>query len=178
MNEPTAAQRILLDSFSRVSEVVHDSVAGIDDEHLVARLSSTSNTIAWLIWHLTRVQDDHIAGLAGTDQTWITGGWEQRFGLPFEAGAVGYGQTSDEVAAVQASATDLIGYFDAVHDATTAYIAGVADGDLQRIIDRNYDPPVTVEVRLVSVISDCLQHAGQAAFARGVLDDRWANADG
>jgi len=48
-------------------------------------------------------------------------------------------------------------------------LEGVTGTELDRIVDRRWDPPVTVGVRLVSVADDCLQHAGQAAYARGLL---------
>lgn len=127
------------------------------------------NTIAWLIWHLTRVQDDHVAEVAGHEQTWISDGWHDRFGLPFDAHAIGYGQSATEVGRVAASAELLTGYLDAVHARTIAYVRGLSPDDLDRVVDERWDPPVTLGVRLVSVISDDLQHAGQAAYARGVL---------
>ncbi|MEO6124951.1 MAG: DUF664 domain-containing protein [Ilumatobacteraceae bacterium] len=174
----TSSQRILLDCFARVSDVVHDTLEGIDRVDLVARISPNSNSIAWLIWHLSRVQDDHIATLAARDQVWVTDGWDQRFGLPFPPAAIGYGHSTDEVAAVRSTVSQLIGYFESVHQATASYVATITDEALEHVIDHSYDPPVAVEVRIVSVISDCLQHAGQAAFNRGLLDPAWHNGDG
>ena len=43
------------------------------------------------------------------------------------------------------------------------------EADLERVVDTSWDPPVTLGVRLISVISDDLQHAGQAAYAAGLL---------
>lgn len=174
----TPARRVLLDSFSRIAEVVHDTVSSLDERHLVARISPAANTIAWLVWHLARVQDDHMAGIAHRSQVWTDDGWVQRFGLPFDAEAIGYGQTTDEVAAVTATADLLIGYFDAVHARTVEILGALADADLDEVVDDSYDPPVTMQVRIVSVVSDCLQHAGQAAFVRGALDDTWSTTDG
>jgi len=122
-----------------------------------------------LIWHLARVQDDHIAGVAGTEQAWVADGWNDRFGLPFDAGAIGYGQSSDEVGRVQIDDPQLlIDYFDAVHARTLDYVAGLTDADLDRVVDTRWDPPVTLGVRLISVIEDDLQHVGQAAYVKGV----------
>ena len=66
----------------------------------------------------------------------------------------------------------LLGYFEAVHQRTLSYVRGLSDGDLTRVVDTSWDPPVTLAVRLVSVLSDDLQHAGQAAFLRGILKRR------
>jgi uncharacterized damage-inducible protein DinB len=161
---------VLADSFGRVRDVVHGAVDGLSPEQLAQRLDPGANSIAWLVWHLTRVQDDHIAEVAGTGQVWIDGGWVDRFGLPFEPADHGYGHTSDQVAQVRAVSAELLtDYHDAVHNMTIKYVAGLTDADLPRVVDDGWDPPVTLSVRLVSVISDCLQHAGQAAFVRGVL---------
>jgi hypothetical protein len=158
---------LIADGFGRVREVVHDTVDGLTDEQLVFRLDAEANTIAWLIWHLTRIQDDHVADVAGTEQVWTSGGWFARLGLPFEAHATGYGHRSDDVAAVRVESAELLRYYDAVHSQTILYIEQLKDADLDEIVDDSWDPPVTLGARLVSVISDDLQHAGQAALVRG-----------
>ncbi len=161
---------VISDGFSRVREAVHDAVAGLSVDQLGARLDPEANSVAWLVWHLARVQDDHVADVAGSEQVWTSQGWLARFGLPFEPGATGWSQSSDEVAAVQVESSDLLtGYYDAVHAATLRYAATLSDADLDRVVDERWDPPVTLGVRLVSVIADDLQHAGQAALLRGLL---------
>ncbi len=160
---------VLTDAFGRVREEVHASVDGLTDEQLAYRIDGSANSIAWLVWHLTRIQDDHVCGVAGTEQAWTSDGWAKRFNLPFSDRATGYGDTSEDVIAVRASAELLTAYYDAVHERTLRYVAGLTDADLPRIVDEGWDPPVTLGVRLVSVISDDLEHAGQAAFVRGIL---------
>jgi hypothetical protein len=121
------------------------------------------------------VQDDHVADVAGTEQVWRSGGWAERLDLPFAPDATGYGQSAADVGRVAGpgvTAENLLGYLDAVTAATRSYLEGLSEDDLDRVVDENWDPPVTLAVRLVSVISDDLQHAGQAAFARGVLERR------
>jgi hypothetical protein len=161
---------LLTDAFGRVSELVHQVTADLTPEQLVSRLDGHPNTIAWLIWHLTRVQDSHIADAAGTQQIWVSEGWAERFALPFDRTATGYGQKPEEVAAVKVDSPSLLtGYYDAVHTRTVEFVDRLTDDDLARVVDESWDPPVTLGARLVSVISDDLQHAGQAAFVRGAL---------
>ncbi|MEU7632150.1 DUF664 domain-containing protein [Nocardia sp. NPDC049220] len=161
---------VLTDAFGRIREVVHEVVDGLDEDDLVYRIDPGANSIAWLVWHLTRVQDDHVADVAGTEQVWTAHGWYERFGLPIEVGATGYGDRPVDVAVVRAPAELLTGYYDAVHDQAVRFVRKLSDSDLERIVDIRWDPPVTLGVRLVSVISDDLQHAGQAAYLRGVID--------
>ncbi|MEV0292452.1 DUF664 domain-containing protein [Nocardia sp. NPDC050710] len=161
---------LLVDAFGRIRENVHGAIDGLTQAELATRLDPDANSIAWLVWHLTRVQDDHIADVAGIDQVWTAAGWAKRFDLPFPEAAHGYGHGSAEVAELgDVPAELLLGYFDAVHDQSVAYVSGLTDADLPRIVDTRWDPPVTLGVRLISVIDDDMQHSGQAAFIRGVL---------
>ncbi|MEV7085084.1 DinB family protein [Streptomyces sp. NPDC093085] len=167
----TPGAELLVDAFGRVRECVHEAVDGLAPDELEVRLDDGANSIGWLVWHLTRIQDDHIADAAGTEQVWTADGWRGRFGLPFPPGATGYGHTAREVARLGGVTAELLsGYHDAVHARTVAYVAALTDADLARIVDTAWNPPVTLGVRLVSVVSDDLQHAGQAAFVRGWLE--------
>jgi hypothetical protein len=166
------ANDVLIDGFERVREVVADAVDGLDEDALTFRPDADANSIAWLVWHLTRVQDDHVADVAGAEQVWTVGGWVERFRLPFDVGTIGYGQSTDEVAEVKATPEMLAGYQDAVHSATVDYLKTLEPDDYERVVDERWDPPVTLLVRLVSVLSDTLQHAGQASYVRGLVERR------
>jgi hypothetical protein len=160
---------LLLEAFRRVKGIVHTSAKGLQKEQLMYRPGDQANSIAWLLWHVARIQDDHIADLAAQEQVWTADGWYSKFNLPFDVTDTGYGHTVEQVAAVQANAELLLGYYDAVHLATEKYIEHLTQNDYERIIDTSYDPPVTLATRLVSILSDDLQHAGQAAYVRGLL---------
>ncbi|MGH3862190.1 mycothiol transferase [Actinokineospora sp.] len=160
---------LVVDAFERIAEEVRAAVDGLSVDQLAHRVDDDANSIAWLVWHLTRIQDDHIAGISGLDQVWLADGWAKRFGLPFPDADHGYGHTSEQVAAVRVEADLLAGYHAAVHRQCVDWAAGITDADLDRVVDRAWNPPVTLGVRVVSVISDCLQHAGQAAFVRGIV---------
>jgi uncharacterized damage-inducible protein DinB len=169
----TTSTDLLEDAFTRIRNTVRRAAGGLSDDELATRLDAEANSIAWLVWHLTRIQDDHVSDVAGTEQLWTSDGWHERFGLPFPADATGYGQSPAEVAQVAGvSAELLIGYHEAVSAATAAYLQSISDDDLARVVDESWNPPVTLAVRLVSVISDDLQHAGQASFVRGILSRR------
>lgn len=161
---------LLADCFNRVQQGVHAALDGLGRRELTARVDSDANTIAWLVWHLTRVQDDHIADMAGRKQVWHEGGWADRFNLPFDPDATGYGQSTQDVGVVQPESAELLaGYYDEVHARTLEYVEGLSDSDLERVVDDSFDPPVTLATRLISIVSDDLQHAGQAGFVRGVV---------
>jgi len=163
---------LLVDTFERIRDAVHPAVNGLSADELAFRPDPESNSIAWLVWHLTRIQDSHVAGLADSEQVWMANGWAERFSLPFDASDTGYGHDPDAVAAVTADANMLLGYFEDVHERTLGFLVSVREPDLARVVDERWDPPVTMGVRLVSVIADDLQHVGQAAYVRGIVQRR------
>jgi uncharacterized damage-inducible protein DinB len=161
---------LLLDGFGRVHDSLRPAVDGLSPDRLAERIAPGANPIGWLVWHLLRVQDDHVADVAGREQVWTAEGWADRFGLDLDVTATGYGFDDAEVDRVRVPSADLLlGYAAAVHARTAEYLRGLSDDDLDRVVDTRWDPPVTLGVRLVSVLSDDLQHVGQAAYVRGAL---------
>lgn len=160
---------LLADSFARVLDDATAVLDGLDEAALTTRLRGIGNPIGWIVWHLTRVQDDHVADVAGTEQVWTAQGYVERFGLPLDPADHGYGHTHDQVDLVRAPAELLADYLGATHEATLAFLTTVGEDDLDQVVDTRWDPPVTLGVRLVSVVNDCTQHVGQAAFVRGLL---------
>ncbi|MEI5525410.1 DUF664 domain-containing protein [Streptomyces brasiliscabiei] len=162
------AKDVLIDAFGRIKEEVHAVVDGLSPAELHARPAPDANSVAWLVWHLTRIQDDHVADASGLDQVWLSQGWDKRFGLGLPARDTGYGHSPERVAKVRVDSGDLLtGYFDAVHARTLEFVRGPGTDDLDRIVDERWTPAVTLGVRLVSVLADDLQHVGQAAYVRG-----------
>jgi hypothetical protein len=164
---------LLLTAFDNVEEAVRAVLDGIDPALLTVRIDPEANTIGWLVWHLTRGQDHQVSEVAGTEQAYLADGWADRFALPVSPKATGYGMSSEDVGKV--AITDpqlLLDYHADVHRRTADFLRTVTAEDLDRIVDRRWDPPVTLGVRLVSVIGDDLQHAGQAAILRGFLERR------
>ncbi|HZQ59650.1 MAG TPA: DinB family protein [Acidimicrobiales bacterium] len=163
----------LLDElYGRVPDAAREVVSGLRTPQLTDVPRPGANTIAWLIWHVGRVQDHHVSELIGTKQLWAENeSWSQRFGLPPDPHNTGYGHTPEQVAAVRPdNGGALLDYLDAVMGRSRRFLAGLTPEDLDRIVDRRWDPPVTMGVRLVSVADDNLQHIGQAAYLRGLLE--------
>jgi hypothetical protein len=163
---------LLADGLGRVREQMPDVVAGLDDDDLAWRPDPEANSIAWLVWHLARIEDDHVAGVAGTEQVWTSEGWADRFDLPFRRGEHGFSMSSADVDKVRASGDLLAGYYDAVAARSAAYVATLEPDDLDRIVDESWDPPVTLGARLVSVVNEVNAHLGQAQYVRGLLERR------
>lgn len=161
---------LLLELFGRIPPLAREAVDGLDAATLARAPQTGTNPIGWLVWHLARVEDSHVAELLEADQLWTGGDWAGRFGLDPDPSNTGYGHSPEEVAAVRPEGPDaLLAYLEAAHERTVGFLEALGAGDLDRIVDRNWDPPVTMGVRLVSIADDCLQHCGQAAYVRGLL---------
>jgi hypothetical protein len=160
---------LLTELFDRIPDHVRGAVVGLDADVLSMTPAAGTNPVGWIVWHLTRVQDHHVSELNDWEQRYRADGWHERFGRGPDDQDHGYGHTAADVASVRGTADELKGYYDAVHERTIGYLSGLTPTDLDRIVDERWDPPVTLGVRLASLVSDCLQHAGQAGYVRGLL---------
>lgn len=163
-----ASAELLRDAFTRLIEHVDALTGELTDEVSFYRPTPAANSIAWLIWHSARVQDAQVADIAGVEQVWTSAGWVDRIGLDLPRGDTGYGHTAEDVGKVRAPAQLLADYYRAVHAMTLDYVVTVDADELGRVVDTRWDPPVTAGVRLVSILDDCAQHLGQAAYVRGI----------
>lgn len=177
MSDAAAARELLRDSFTRLIEHVEQVSDGLTDDVSWWRPTPEANSIAWLLWHSARCQDMQLCDVAGVEQVWTRDGWEPRFALDLPHSDapgydIGYGHSAEDVGKVRPPVELLVGYYRAVHKVTLEYVATVTPTELERIVDRRWNPPVTASVRLVSIIDDCAQHLGQAAYIRGIAAQR------
>lgn len=160
---------LLQELYGRIPPLAESAVAGLDSIQLRQSPTHESNSIGWLIWHVSRVQDHHVSEILDVDQLWVTESWAEGFGLDPDPSNIGFGHSSEESASVwPASPEILIDYLHAVNSRAMGMLDGLDPADLDRIVDRKWDPPVSLGVRLVSIADDCLQHVGQANYLRGM----------
>jgi hypothetical protein len=163
------AKDLVLDALERIRSILHRSLTGLTLDESHRQPTPETNSIAWLTWHLTRVQDNGISGLFDQEQAWISEGWHARFAMAPDPDNEGQGHTPAQVAAFRApSLQTLLDYHDSVSARSKAFVDGLAPADFNRELNEpHYQPLPTVGVRLVSILSDNLQHAGQVAYLRG-----------
>jgi hypothetical protein len=168
-------QELFEDAARRPSEVAEHVLEGISAQVLNTMPGGTANSVVWLVWHAARQQDAQVARLAGAEEVWTAEEWSGRFGLDVPDSSTGFGHGPEDVARIRVASPDLLrGYLDAVVERTVAYVHGLTDAQLDDVVDRSWTPPVTRGVRLVSTVDDAVQHLGQAAYVRGLLDDGWS----
>ncbi len=172
-SDMTHVRSVLLDGFRRIEEGVVAVLDGLGPADLSWQPAPGANPVGWLVWHLSRQQDAQLAAVAGREQVWTAQGWGERFGLPYGPRASGYGQGEEEVRAFAVQDPALLsGYAKAVHGLTRELVEGLQAEDLDRVVDESWDPPVTVAVRVYSVLEDAAKHLGQAEYVRGLLGRR------
>lgn len=164
------AAALVLDALGRVREMVGGALQDLAPEELLA---SPKPHIAWLVWHLSRVQDANFSALMERPQLWIADGWHKRFNMPPDPKDYGSGHrhTAAQVEAFTTSDKQLLlDYLDAVFARTSAYLATVTNDDLNRVLNEpQYQPLPTLSIRLASVINCNTRHAGQIEYLRGLI---------
>jgi len=165
------AARLALDCLDRIHELIPAVLDGLSPEDVAWRPDPGSNSVGWLVWHLLRIEDDHLCGIADREQVWLAHGWQQRAGLPYRPSATGFGMSATEVGRFAlADVATLTGYAGDVHTLARDVLGGLGADDLDRVVDTRFDPPVTVSVRLVSIVVESAQHIGQASYVRGLRE--------
>lgn len=165
---------VIIEAFGRIRGLLATCLDGLNAEQIAHRPGEEMNSIAWLAWHLTRVQDNHVSSLAGRDQAWVADGWHAKFGRPADTRDTGHGHMPEQVASISPSDPKLlVDYHEAVYQRSLAYLGSLTPAALDTVVDDpRFNPPPTVGARLVSVIADNLQHAGQMNYVRGWIENR------
>ena len=160
---------LLVEAYSHINRIVHQATDDLTQDQLAYQPELGSNSIAWLVWHLTRIQDSHLRNVVQLEEAWLTEEWSDRFGMSGSTG-IGFGDGPDEVAAIKPPRAILLGYHDRVAGRVLHYLPTADANELDRIVDTNYDPHVKAGIRLMSVVQDNTQHAGQARYIRGMIE--------
>jgi hypothetical protein len=165
---------LIIAALERIHGILQRTLDGLSLEELHHQPRADANSIAWLVWHLTRVQDVSLSGIADEEQLWVTQGWHAKFARPADPKLDGFGHTPEDIAAFRVpSGQTLLDYHESVLERSKSYVAALTPEALDRELNEpQWQPLPTVGVRLVSVLSDNLQHAGQAAYLRGLIQGR------
>lgn len=161
-------------AFDRAGSVLKRALTGISADQIRQQPAGPeSNPIGWLSWHLTRVHDRTFSTLLGKPELWSSDGWAERFKLSAETGTGGR-NTLDEVRAFDPISPDnLLAYWEAVRDQRSRpFLEGLADSDLDTPTPGEpvMPPNETIKIAIARVTSDAIQHIGQIAYARGLVD--------
>jgi len=165
---------LLADGFNRVPEFLENVLKGLTQKDLIWMPTKESNSIGWLVWHLTRQQDTQIASLMGEEQLWIKDKWFALFNRDANPRDIGFGHTPEQVAAFfSPDIPTLLDYLRDTVERTIQFLEDLSEEDLDRELDEpQYHPIPTIGVRLISILDDSVLHAGQAAYIRGMIQGK------
>ncbi len=127
-----AATDVIKTALERNWGMVDRALEGLDDVTLAQQPNANSNSVAWLLWHMTRVVDTFVnSRLQSKPQLWVQDGWHQKFGMNDDPGQTGQGMSSEDLAAWTTPSRDvLLGYFEAVKTGARDYLTSLTDADL------------------------------------------------
>ena len=145
------------------------AVNGLTPAELRWQPTLASNPIAWIVWHMARVEDRWVNRvLSGGVELWISEGWHKKFGMTEEAH--GYGETMEQVRAMPDLAMfELLAYFDAVRKSTLAHLERMTPEQLGATYPHSRLKGITGAWILGHILVEESQHLGQVAFIRGVI---------
>jgi hypothetical protein len=146
---------------------ITQATEGVTDDQLYYQPTPETNSMAWLVWHLSRWRDAISASISGEPQVWVHDGWAERFGLPDTR--TGLGDTPAQVSAFRVERALLFGYVDAAHHATVKRVAAFTPTQLLQPIVSPTGEPRPAWRALAGVCSDSAQHTGQIAYLRGLM---------
>ncbi len=155
-------------------DMVSSAVSGVDDATITRMPNGHSNSIGWLVWHMTRVVDRFIhSRFQDTGQVWTAGGWHGKFAMDADPDEFGIGWSAEQVATWPCPAREvLMGYYDAVNDAARDYINGLDAEGLARRVPAPGPAGSTMAVSdaLGILVWDNIVHGGQVAYIRGYFE--------
>ena len=166
-------------SVGEISNAAYDRIAGVLRRALtdmtVTQLTTQaagpeSNPIGWIAWHLTRTQDKNYSALLGREELWSKDGWYQKFGLPIESGT-GNGDSLETVRSFDPINSDtLLAYFDATRALSREFLDSLDADDLNQPSPSGLPTTEVIKVSIARVTGDLIQHIGQIAYVRGLVD--------
>ncbi len=146
---------------------IHQATEGLTDEQIYHQPSSDTNSMAWLIWHLSRWRDNISAAIAGEPQVWVSEGWAQRFDI--EPGRTGLGDSLEQVAAFRVERDLLLSYASAAHNALVERVSRMTAEDFDKEIEYMPGSSRPAWRALISVMGDSSEHTGQINYLRGMI---------
>jgi hypothetical protein len=162
---------MLSGAYGSILKTLEYTLEGLTEEDLNWQPKPDCNSIGWLAWHLTRIQDMTIADFTGDEQLWIKDGWHKKWGRPADPQDFGNGMKPEDLAKFKSpDAKTLLAYHKTVLEKSQEFFPTLKKADLDEVLENTpFKPPPTAGMMLLIILGDGLQHAGQAAYVRGML---------
>jgi hypothetical protein len=156
--------------YSGILRTLDYTLKGLTKEDINWQPKPDCNSIGWMVWHPIRFQDMQISEFMGEEQLWIKDGWYKKWGRKADPKESGGGMTPEDLTKFKSpGAATVLAYAKAVVERSQKYFPTLKKADLDKILKGGpHKPYPTVGMMLMIILSDSLQHAGQAGYVRGL----------
>lgn len=159
------AKELLLRSLEESNGYLTRALNGLTQEEATWSPSPECNSIAFILWHMTRVEDFFVNRVIRREkELYETKKWQEKLGTPVKA----YGYTVEELRAWPAPKLEILReYANSVRESTLAFLNSISPERLSEV-PRPDRSPDSIGVTLGHVTTEIALHVGQIAYLRGV----------
>ena len=169
-------EQTLEDYWQRMERALDD----LAPAELAWRPDAGSNSIAFIVWHVNRVEDRWIQVFArGVQDVWDRDGWHEKLGISDDSFGIGFGLSAEQLGKFPAiTKENLDGYRHAVQNETQAYLKSLKAEDLDFVPGRTLRPESSESLERFrgwsigrmfrQLLAELNQHLGQVSYIRGL----------
>jgi uncharacterized damage-inducible protein DinB len=129
------------------------------------RPTNSSNSIAFILWHMTRAEDIFINRvMQGKRELYEAEGWDEKLGTPTKT----YQYTEEELQAWPVPKVELLKeYTNSVRERTLTFLKPITSKKLSEV-PMPERSPLSIGAMLSHLCNEIAMHAGQIAYLRGM----------
>ena len=154
-------------SLERSQEYLTRALDGLTQKEAAWSPGPECNSIAFTLWHMTRVEDFFIIRvIQGKTELYEVEGWREKLGTP--AKVTGARFTAEELQAWPVPKLETLrGYAESVREKTLALLQSVTSEELNAVPKPDRSPE-SVGAIFGRIITEVAMHVGQMAYLRGI----------
>ncbi len=160
------AKELILRSLEQSQRFLTRALDGLTQEEVAWSPNAECNSIAFILWHMTRVEDLFVNRVIQREkELYEAEGWQEKLGTPVKA----YGYTLEELKAWPVPKLEVLrAYANSVREKTLSFLQSVTPEKLSEEVIRPNRPPDSVGASLGHMSTEIALHVGQIAYLRGV----------
>ena len=163
------ANELLTNLLKGNRSMVRKALDGLSDKEVATRPNSECNSMAWLLWHLSRAEDGLVSSLDGSAELW-NDGWAEKCGISAETKGMGFGHKAEDLESFGVGSVDALKeYFGQTEKKVADYLASLSSEDLDKQVPSMMGDGTVPLGNIVQVIvNEAMVHGGQIAYLRGL----------
>ena len=161
------AKEFALEALERARAVTMIAIDGLTPEHFHWRPNPTANSIAFLLWHISRVEDRFTSDLRNMEEIWLTEEWHKKFAVAISENGIGWGpeQIQDFRPAIEL----VVSYLQRVRNISLETISRLNISQFKEQLTPSR-PDFTVANTLQTIVYHENHHQGAIGYIRGLIE--------